>query len=42
MNPLSMIPYISDIMSMFEGYSVERPDMTVVADLMTYTGVFVK
>lgn len=42
LNPLGMIPYISDIMSLFEGYDVERPDMTVITDLLDYSTKFVK
>lgn len=41
-NPLGMIPYISDVMSMLEGYDVERPDMSTIKDLMDYTGNFFK
>ncbi len=40
LNPLGMMPYVSDIVSMFQGYDVERPDMTVIADLMDYTKTF--
>lgn len=42
LNPLSMIPYVSDLMSLFEGYEVERPDMSVIADVMDYTKAFFK
>ena len=31
-NPLTLIPYGRDIVSLFEGYDVERPDMALVAD----------
>lgn len=41
-NILGMIPYISDIVSMFEGYDVERPDMSAIADLIDYTKTFMK
>lgn len=40
LNPLSMIPYVSDVMSLFEGYDVERPDMSVIKDVMDYTTTF--
>lgn len=32
-NPLAMLPYVRDIISIFEGWSVERTDMTLIADL---------
>ena len=41
-NPLSMIPYVSDLMSLFEGYSIERPDMSVADDILTYGKAFIK
>ncbi len=41
-NPLSMIPYVSDLMSMFEGYEVERPDMAAIGDLLNYGMNFIK
>lgn len=41
-NPLGMIPYVSDVMSMLEGYDVERPDMSTIKDLMDYSGSFIK
>lgn len=40
LNPLSMIPYVSDLMSMLEGYSVERPDMSALADILSYGKTF--
>lgn len=40
LNPLSMIPYGSDLMSMLEGYSVERPDMAAAADILSYGKTF--
>jgi len=40
LNPLSMIPYVSDLMSMLEGYSVERPDMAAIADIIDYGKTF--
>jgi hypothetical protein len=30
-----MIPYLRDFVSIWEGWDVERPDMTVVADIVT-------
>ena len=42
LNPLGMIPYISDIVSLFEGYDVERPDMSVIADVYSYGKTFFK
>ena len=41
-NVFGMIPYISDIMSLFEGYEVERPDMSVIKDLIDYGESFFK
>jgi hypothetical protein len=41
-NIFGMIPYISDIVSLFEGYDVERPDMSAIADLVDYTKTFMK
>lgn len=32
-NPLGMVPYIRDIVSIVEGYDVERSDMSVISDL---------
>lgn len=32
-NPLTYIPYIKDIVSIVQGYDVERNDMTMIADL---------
>ena len=40
--PWNMIPYISDIVSLFEGYDVERPDITVIADVIDYYNKFSK
>ena len=39
-NPGNMIPYIRDIISLCEGYDVERADMTVISDLVKYTSKF--
>ena len=33
LNPLSMIPFVKDVISIFEGYSVERADMNLFSDL---------
>lgn len=41
-NVFGMIPYISDIVSLFEGYDVERPDLSMIADLMDYTQKYFK
>ena len=35
LNPLTMIPYLRDFVSIWEGWDVERPDMTIVADIVT-------
>ncbi|MBO5211096.1 MAG: hypothetical protein J6B80_04115 [Clostridia bacterium] len=32
-NPLNLIPYVKDLISIFEGYTVERADMSLVDDL---------
>ena len=34
-NPLNLIPIGRDIMSTIEGWTVERPDMTLIADIIT-------
>ncbi|MBQ8893372.1 MAG: hypothetical protein IJ043_03070 [Clostridia bacterium] len=34
-NPLNMIPYFNEIISLFEGWNVERPDMALISDLIT-------
>lgn len=41
-NVFGMIPYVSDIVSLFEGYDVERPDLSVIADVMDYTKKYFK
>lgn len=33
-NPLNYIPYTRDLWSMWEGYDVERPDVSVIADVI--------
>jgi hypothetical protein len=35
LNPLNMFPYLRDIVSIYEGWDVERPDMTLIANLVT-------
>ena len=35
MNPLNMLPGLRDIVSVWEGWDVERPDMTLIADILT-------
>ena len=32
-NPLNLIPFVKDVVSLFEGYSVERADMNLFSDL---------
>lgn len=32
-NPLTLMPYVKDIISIFEGYSVSRSDLSIVTDL---------
>ncbi len=32
-NPLSMMPFVKDVISVFEGYTVERADMNLFSDL---------
>ena len=32
-NPLGMVPYVKDIVSIVQGYDVERADMSVISDL---------
>ena len=34
-NPLTMIPFVKDIISISQGYDVERSDMAVISDLFT-------
>jgi len=41
LNPLGMLPYVSDLMSLFAGYEVERPDMAAVADIIDYGKTFI-
>ena len=35
LNPLTMLPFARDIVSIFEGWDVERPDMTLIANVIT-------
>ena len=35
MNPLSMLPVGRDLVSIWEGWDVERPDMTLISDIFT-------
>ena len=32
-SPLTMLPYVKDIVSLFQGYDVEQPDMTLIANV---------
>ena len=41
LNPLGMLPYVSDLMSLFMGYEVERPDMAAIADIIDYGKTFI-
>lgn len=41
LNPLGMLPYVSDLMSLFAGYEVERPDMAAIADIIDYGKTFI-
>jgi hypothetical protein len=34
MNPFNMLPVVRDVVSLFEGYSVERTDMIAIGDLI--------
>lgn len=34
-NPLTMIPFVKDIISIAQGYDVERSDMAIISDLFT-------
>ena len=33
-NPMTMIPYLKDIVSLIQGYDVERADMSVIGDII--------
>lgn len=41
LNPLGMLPYVADLMSLFAGYEVERPDMAAIADIIDYGKTFI-
>ena len=34
-NPLTMLPFVKDIISLAQGYDVERSDMAIISDLFT-------
>ncbi|MBE6685779.1 MAG: hypothetical protein E7591_00930 [Ruminococcaceae bacterium] len=34
MNPLNMLPFTSDVMSLIDGWDVERPDMTLLSEFI--------
>lgn len=36
-NPLTLLPYAKDLVSLWEGWDVERPDMTLFANIITST-----
>lgn len=38
LNPLNMVPFVKDIMSMLQGYDVKRMDMTGVSDAIRAAG----
>ena len=33
LNPLTMLPFVRDLVSVWEGWTIERPDMALLADL---------
>ena len=33
LNPLTMLPWVRDVVSIWEGWTIERPDMALLADL---------
>ena len=35
LNPLGMIPYLRDIVSLWEGWSIDRPDMDLIGDIVS-------
>ena len=39
-NPFGMIPYVSEVISLMQGYDVERADMSVFSTLITQTANF--
>ena len=42
LNPLNMIPGVRDVVSIFEGYDVERADMALISDLKDGVDVILK
>ena len=40
LNPLSLIPYVKDIISIFNGYDVERMDVAIISDLKNAIDAF--
>jgi hypothetical protein len=40
LNPLTMVPYIKDVVSIFNGYDVERMDMALFSDLKNAVDAF--
>lgn len=42
MNPVSQIPFVKDILSLTQGYSVARPDMEIFSDLVDASSTFIK
>ena len=38
LNPMTYIPFVKDIMSIVQGYDVERSDMAIISDLWTAWG----
>ena len=42
MNPLGRIPYVSDVWSLLQGYSVDRMDMSAVSDFIDAATTFTK
>lgn len=42
LNILNMIPYVKDILSLYQGYSVDRMDMAAADDFMNAAGKFMK
>ena len=40
LNPLTMVPYLSDLYDIFTGYEPERLDLSVLVDLVNYSNSF--
>lgn len=36
LNPLGMIPIVSEVIDIFSGYDIQRPDMEVINDVISY------